>query len=185
MKLNVKYDINVACRIILKETLVALEIPYESIRLGEVELVGDVSTEKLAHLNIALSKYGIEILDNQKNILIQKTKDAIIELVYREEGMPAVKISSYLSDKMNYSYSYLSSLFSEVTYTSIENFIILQKIERAKQLIIREDLTLTEISHLLSYSSVAYLSNQFKKTTGLSPTSFQAIVRKRRKNEKS
>ena len=94
-------------------------------------------------------------------------------------------MSSFLSEKLNYSYSYLSSLFSEVTYTSIENFIILQKIERAKRLIIEGEYTLTEISDMLSYSSVAYLSAQFKKTTGLTPTSFQSIVKKMRKNKTS
>ena len=185
MKLNIKYDMNIASRVILMEQLEKLAIPYESIKFGEVEFRDDLTDEQVSNLNIALHKYGIEILDNQKNVLVQKTKDAIVELINSDEGSSALKMSSFLSEKLNYSYSYLSSLFSEVTYTSIENFIILQKIERAKRLIIEGEYTLTEISDMLSYSSVAYLSAQFKKTTGLTPTSFQSIVKKMRKNKTS
>ena len=183
MKLNIKYDINIALRIILKEQLENLELPYDSVSLGEIEFMDEISAEKITSLSLALHKYGIEVIDNQKNILIQRTKDAIIELVYSNEESSALKMSAYLSEKLNYSYSYLSNLFSEITHTSIENFTILQKIERAKQLIIEDNLTLTEIAYLLSYSSVAYLSTQFKKTTGLTPSSFQSIVKRKSKNK--
>jgi AraC-like DNA-binding protein len=100
-------------------------------------------------------------------------------MVFKEDKLPESKISAYISDKLNLSHSYLSKIFSEITYSSIENFIILQRIERAKQLIIEENLTLTEVAWKLNYSSTAHLSNQFKKTTGLTPTQFQRIVQKR------
>jgi AraC-like DNA-binding protein len=183
MKLNVKYDMNVACKAILKEQVENLNIAYKSISLGEIEFKESITSEQLEQLNAGLSKYGIEIIDSQKNALIQKTKDVIIEMIYREENLPSIKISDYISNKVNYSYGYLSTLFSEITYSSIENFIILQKIERAKQLILAEDLSLTEIAYRLSYSSVAHLSAQFKKTTGLTPSAFQSIIKKRRAKE--
>jgi len=182
MNLHFKYDINTACRAILKEKLEQSGIPYEAINLGEVELKNNISSEKLAMLNEGLKIYGIEIFDDQKSDIIQKTKDVIIEMVNREEDLPAVKISAYIAERVNYSYGYLAALFSEITYTSIENFIILQKIEKVKQMILAEDLTLTEIAHRLNYSSVAHLSGQFKKTTGLTPSSFQSIIKKRRAN---
>ena len=111
--------------------------------------------------------------------MVQKIKDAIVEMVFSEKGVN-VKASVYLAEKLNHSYGYMSSLFSEVTYTSIENFIILQKIERAKQLIINDKMTLTEIAYKLNYSSVAHLSTQFKNTTGITPSQFQKIIQKRR-----
>ncbi|MGL6126435.1 helix-turn-helix domain-containing protein, partial [Chryseobacterium artocarpi] len=112
--------------------------------------------------------------------LVQKIKDAIVELVFSDEIIP-VKASIYISEKLNHSYGYLSNLFSEVAFTSIENFIILQKIEHAKALIIRNKQSLTEIAHKLNYSSVAHLSTQFKNTTGITPSQFQKIVGKRRR----
>jgi len=179
MRLYIKYDINIAVRKILREQLDKLGLQYQLAGIGEVEIEGAVSSKLHVQLNTALSKYGIEIVTNQKSALIQKIKDAIVEMVYLEEKLPTSKISSFLAGKLNHSYGYLSNLFSEVTHTSIENFIIMQKIERAKQLIIADELTLTEISYKLNYSSVAHLSNQFKKTTGLTPSAFQRIIKKR------
>ncbi len=182
MKLHVKYDIQTACKAILKEQLEQAGLLYKAINSSEVELKNQIGAEELAKLNANLKTYGIEILDDQKNDVIQKTKDVIIEMVNREEYLPPIKISAYIADKVKYSYGYLAALFSEVTFTSIENFIILQKIERVKQMILAGDLTLTEIAFKLHYSSVAHLSTQFKKTTGLTPTSFQSIIKKRRAN---
>ncbi len=128
----------------------------------------------------SLDIYGIEIVENQKTILIQKIEDAIVDMVFNEDTSVNVKSSVYLSEKLNHSYGYLSNIFSEVTYTSIENFLIIQKIEHTKQLIINNQLSLTEIAFKLNYSSVAHLSSQFKNTTGITPSAFQRIINKRR-----
>lgn len=182
MKLHIKYDINIACKVILQEQLDKLEMPYEITGLGEIEIKGKISPTNYKELELSLKKYGIGIIDNPKNAFIQKIKDTIVDMVYREDKLPNAKMSAYLADKLNHSYSYLSSLFSEVTYSSIENFIILQKIERAKDLIVEGKLTLTEVAWQLNYSSVAHLSNQFKKTTDLTPTAFQRIIKKRKES---
>ena len=179
MKLYIKYDINLACKVILQEHLERLGLEYELKELGEVEILTPLTPDVQKELDEGLERYGIRIVSNHKNTLIEKTKDIIIEMIYEKEKLPNTNISTYLADRLNHSYGYISNLFSEVTYSSIENFIIIQKIERAKQLVIEGELTLTEISYQLNYSSVAHLSNQFKKTTGLTPTSFQRIIKKR------
>jgi AraC-like DNA-binding protein len=179
MKLSVKYDYNVICRKVLQEQLERLHISHVINSLGEVTIKENLDGARHDQLISALAEYGIEVVTNQKSALVQKIKDTIIELIHSDEEMPNVTMSVYLSEKLNHSYSYLSSLFSEYCYTSIENFIIIQKIERAKQLLLEDKLTLTQISYQLNYSSVAHLSNQFKKTTGLTPSAFQRIVRKR------
>jgi AraC-like DNA-binding protein len=181
MKLHIKYDTVTACKVILQEQLEKLGIAYELSSLGEVELKKAVTYTQHKDLNVALKKYGIEILDDQRSIFVQKIKDTIIELVNSEERLPSAKFSDFLAHKLNHSYGHISKIFSDVTYTSIENFIILQKIERAKQLVIAGELTLTEIAWQLNYSSVQHLSNQFKKTTGITPTAFQRIIKMRRK----
>lgn len=180
MKFYIKYDINMACKTILQEQLDKLQIKYAITGFGEVELKEAVDTEKLRQLTADLGHYGMEIVESQKSILVQKIKDSIIEMVYIEDKLPNENISSYLADKLKHSYGYISNLFSDVTYTSIEKYIILQKTERAKQLIISGDLTFTEIAWKLNYSSVAHFSNQFKNTTGLTPSAFQRIINKRR-----
>lgn len=180
MKLYVKYDIHNAVNVIINEKLTELGIQFELGGLGEIEILSEVNETQLLEMTESLSKYGIDIVDNLKGTLVQKTKDVIREMIYKEEGLPTSKISSYIAEKVNRSYGYLHNLFAENTYTSIGNYIILQKIERAKQLIMEGDLTLTEISYKLSYSSVAHLSYQFKKTTGLTPSAFQRIIKRRR-----
>lgn len=180
MKLYIKYDINLACRVILQEQLERLDIKYQLLDLGEIEFTETISQHTFEDLRNSLSRYGIELLDNQKSQLIQRIKDTIVEMIYEKDKLPTSTISSYLSDKLNLSYGYISNIFSEHTYTSIENYIIMQKIERAKKLIIEDGLTLTEVSYKLNYSSVAHLSGQFKKTTGLTPSMFKRIVDKRR-----
>lgn len=179
MNLYIKYDMHMACKKILQEQLDKLQLKYSFIGFGEIEIKEEISDSLLTQLNASLNHYGIEIVENQKNILVEKIKAAIIEMVYLEDKLPTSKISVYLAEKVNHRYGYISNLFSDVTYTSIENFIILQKIERAKQLIITNELTFTEIAWILNYSSVAHFSNQFKNVTGLSPTSFQRIISKR------
>ncbi len=182
MKLSVKYDISVTCRRVLQDQLEKLRIPHVINGLGEVTLQESLPPLKQQALIEALKEYGIELVTDQKAALVQKIKDTIIDLIHSEEDLPNVTMSVYLSEQLNHSYSYLSSLFSESCYTSIENFIILQKIERAKQMLAANEYTLTQISYLLNYSSVAHLSHQFKKTTGLTPSAFQRIIKKRTPN---
>ncbi len=182
MNILIKYDISLTCKAILQEQLQKLDIGYSIIGLNEIEFTKLLSTEQLEQLKSNFEKYGIEIIDNQKAALVQKIRDTIIEMVWKDDVLPNVTTSAYLAEKLNHSYGYLSNLFSEITYTTIENFIIFQKIERAKQMTISENFTLTEISYQLNYSSVAHLSNQFKKTTGLTPSAFQRIIKKKREN---
>ncbi|MES2544251.1 MAG: helix-turn-helix domain-containing protein [Bacteroidota bacterium] len=181
MKLHIKFDSIVTSKIILQEQLDKLDIKYHLLNLGEVEIKAKISDSTLKELHANLSHYGITVLDDQKSQFIQKIKDTIIEMVYEKDKLPLTTISYYLADKLNFSYGYIANIFSEYTFTSIENFIIIQKIERAKKLILEEELTLTEISYELNYSSLAHLSNQFKKVTGLTPSTFKRIVDKKRK----
>ena len=180
MKVFVKFDFNAVCTKILEEKLSESSLKFKVLAFGEIEFLESVPNEKMNLFIESIRPYGIEIVEDQKTVLIQKIKDAIIDMVFNEDTSISVKSSVYLSDKLNHSYGYLSNLFSEITYTSIENFIILQKIEHTKQLIINNQLTLTEIAFKLNYSSVAHLSSQFKNTTGITPSAFQRIIKKRR-----
>lgn len=180
MKLYIKYDINIACRVIVQEQLDRLNIEYQLMEFGEIEISDSVTDDTFAELQHELSRYGIEIINNQKSQLVQRIKDTITEMIYEKDKLPTSTISNYLADQLNLSYGYIANVFSEYTYTSIENFIIIQKIERAKKLIVEDGLTLTEVSYKLNYSSVAYLSAQFKKVTGLTPSMFKRIVDRRR-----
>lgn len=183
MKLQIKYDINIACKVIMQENLDRLGVPYEITGIGEIEVKGILSANQYKELEESIKRYGIVLISDPKNGIAQKIKDVIIEMVYLEGKLPNSNISDYISDKMNLSYGHISTIFSEVTYTSIGNFIILQRIEYAKQLISEGKLTLTEVAWKLNYSSVAHLSNQFKKTTGLTPSSFQRIIKKRKESD--
>lgn len=179
MKIYVKFDISAICNKVLEDRLTDQGLKYRLLSFGEVEFPEGISAEQLSELSDNLGEYGAEIIENQKTALVQKIKDAIREMVFSDVNIN-VKASVYLADKLKHSYGYLSNLFSEVTYTSIENFIILQKIEYAKQLIVHNRLSLTEIADKLNYSSVAHLSTQFKNTTGITPSQFQKIIEKRR-----
>ena len=164
----------------MQEQCAKLELPYTINGFGEIEIKGIISDATYKELEQNLIKYGIEIIDNPKNIFTQKIKDAIVEMVYLEEVCNNVNISENLAKKLFKSYGYIAKIFSEVTYTSISNFIILQKIERAKQMIIEGKHSLTEISYVLGYSSVAHLSHQFKDVIGLTPTAYQRIIEKKK-----
>ncbi|MFN3639277.1 MAG: helix-turn-helix domain-containing protein [Flavobacterium sp.] len=181
MKAYLKFDYTILTSKILEEKLTELDLDFSITGFGEVEFENTINPSKLNKISKKLSEYGIEIIESQKNILVQKIKDTIAKMVNSEEPI-SVKSSIYLSEKLNLSYGFLSNLFSEVTFTSIENYIIIQKIELAKNLIIKEELTLTEIAFKLNYSSVAHLSTQFKKITGITPSLFQRIITKRRAN---
>ena len=178
MKIYIKYNLKAACEKILQEQLDTLDLRYALVAFGEVELKENIPNDKLKQLSSKLGNYGIEIVESHKSVLVQKIKNAIIEMVYMDEKLPNSKISSYLADKIGHSYGYISNLFSEITYTSIANFIALQKTERAKQLIMTNELTFTEIAWKLNYSSVAHFSTHFKDATGITPTAFQRIMNK-------
>jgi len=180
MKLYLKFDINVVCKKVLQEQLDSLNIDYSVVGFGEVDIQTSIPTDKLKTLQNNLSSYGISVVETHKSILVQKIKDAITEMIYSDEKISNEKTSVYLADKIGQSYGYISNLFSDVTYTSIANFIILQKVERAKQLILTNELTITEIAWKLNYSSVAHFSNQFKNATGLTPSAFLRIIDKRK-----
>jgi len=177
--LNFRFDIHWACRIIMEKEFQKLGINYRFLGSGEVEIQSEIDNATVLELKNNLSEYGISILENPKESLILQIKEVIKEMIDNENANPSSKTSAYLSEKLNVGYSYISTVFSEMTLSTIENYIILQKIEKAKQMIIQGELTLTEIAHQLNYSSVAHLSNQFKKTTGLTPSAFQRIIKKK------
>lgn len=185
MKVFVKFDFNTLCKKVLENKLDEFGLAYRITNFGEIDLQEALSKEKRQVLEKKFNEYGITIIENQKSALVQKIKDAIIEMVYSDETIN-VKSSVYLSEKLGHSYGYISNVFSDVTFTSIENYIILQKIELAKQLLLIDQLSLTEIANRLNYSSVAHLSAQFKNFTGITPSQFQKIIVKRReKNMKT
>jgi AraC-like DNA-binding protein len=180
MKIFVKFNFNVICNKVLEDKLNELDVKFRILGFGEVEILQKLTDEKEQNLHILFKDYGIDVVENEKIILVQKVKDAIREIVFNSDEALNIKTSVYLAEKLGHSYGYLSNLFSEITYTSIENFIILQKIEYAKQLILTTNLSLTEIAFNLNYSSVAHLSTQFKNTTGITPSTFQRIISKRK-----
>jgi len=180
MNLFVKYNLETTCRTILQEQLDKFSFEYTITGMGCVKFNDRIPMDQYQKLTAELNRYGIEIIDNQKAILVQKIKETILSMLQYSDSMPLMKISSYLSEKLGESYRTLSQVFSEVCHLSIESFIIIHKIELVKQLMVSENLSLTEISYRLHYSSVAHLSNQFKKITGLTPTTFNKIVRTKR-----
>ncbi len=182
MRIYLKFDQAIAFKKLVSDLMKNSGVKYELIGNNELSLQRKLSNDDYNKLCAVFAEYGIEFVENQKNTLVQKIKDAITEMIYSDNGPPASKVSVYLAEKLGHSYGYLANVFSEVTYSSIENFIILQKIERVKELLMIDQLTLTEISFKLHYSSVAHLSGQFKKTTGLTPSAFQKIIRLRRNN---
>lgn len=182
MKLYIKYMVSLRCKMLVKEELKKLGINCISVDLGMVEIQGGITDEQLETFAKNLKKSGLELLNDKKNILVEKIKSVIVEMIHYEDEVPKVNDSDYISEKLGYDYTYLSNTFSEVKGTTIQHYIIMHKIERAKELLLYDELTLTEIAHKLHYSSVAHLSNQFKKSTGLTPTYFKELKEKRLKN---
>ena len=171
----------IRCQIVVKTELEKLGLRYLEVKIGEVRTMEDVSREKLDQLDIALKKSGLQLMDDKKSILVEKIKAAVIELVHYTEDQIKTNLSDYLSEKLNYDYTYLANLFSEVKGTTIEKFYLTHKIEKVKELIVYDELSLSEIAYKLHYSSVSHLSNQFKKITGLSPSHFKKLKNKRRR----
>jgi len=163
------------CKMLVKDELKKLGLHFIIVDLGEIEIMEELSEAQRTELKAVLLLSGLELMDDKKAILIEKIKTVIIEMVHYVDELPKVNYSDYLSEKVHYDYTYLSNIFSEVKGITIQQYIIVQKIERVKELLLYEELNLTEISYKMNYSSVAHLSNQFKKITGLTPSHFKQL----------
>ena len=172
--------VSIRCKMLVKSELERLDVPYKTVELGEIELEENISNQKRDELREALLRSGLVLMEDKKSILVEKIKTIIIEMIHYSDELPEVNYSLYVSQKLNLNYTYLANLFAEVKGTTIEHFIIIHKIEKVKELIIYDELTLTEIAGLMQYSSVAHLSKQFKKITGLTPSHFKQLKNKRR-----
>lgn len=168
------------CQMVVKSELTRLGLHYTNVKIGEADVVENLLPEQKKKLDQELRRYGLQLLNNRKNILVEKIKAAIIELVHFSDDEIKMNLSDYLSDKLHYDYTYLANIFSQVKGTTIEQFHLLHKIEKVKELIVYEELNMTEIAYKMHYSSVAHMSNQFKKFTGLTPTQFKNLAYKRR-----
>ena len=182
MKLYIKYMVSLRCKMMVKEQLKNLGINYVVVDLGQVEILEDITEEQREQLSINLMKSGLELLENKKSILIEKIKNVITEMIHYTDVLPKVNYSDYISEKLGYDYTYLANTFSEVKGMTIQQFIIIHKIEKVKELILYDELSLAEISYKLHYSSPAHLSNQFKKVTGLTPSFYKKMKQKRDEN---
>lgn len=180
MKLYIKYMVSTRCKMVVKDELKKMGLHFIVVDLGEVDIMENLSSEQRNQLKKELLVSGLELMDDKRAVLIEKIKNVIIEMVHYSDELPKVNYSDYISEKLNHDYTYLSNIFSEVKGITIQQFIIEHKIERAKELLLYDELNLTEISYKLNYSSVAHLSNQFKKVTGLSPSHFKQLKDKRR-----
>ncbi len=170
----------IRCKMVVREELGKLGLHHFVVELGEAEVFDHVSNEKYIQLKTALLRSGLELMDDKKSVLIQKIKNVIVELVHYSEDPLLIKFSEYLSQKLQLDYTYMANLFSEVQGTTIEKFYIAHKLERVKELLVYDELNLTEIAYLMHYSSVAHLSAQFKKVIGLTPSHFKKLKEKRR-----
>jgi len=165
---------------LVKEELTKLGLHFMVVDLGEVEIMETLDQTQLLALKAALATSGLELMDDKKSVLIEKIKIVITEMIHFTEEQPKVNYSDYISQALNYDYTYLSNIFSEIKGITIQQFIIIHKIEKAKELILYDELNLTEIAYKLHYSSVAHLSNQFKKITGLTPSHYKQLKDRKR-----
>lgn len=182
MKLYIKYMVSLRCKMMVKDELEKLNIQFANIDLGVVETLQEIPKKKLNQLKQNLLKSGLELLDDKRSILIEKIKNVVVEMIHYSDELPRVNYSDYISEKLGYDYTYLANTFSEVKGITLQQFIIIHKIERVKELLMYDELNLTEISYKLNYSSVAHLSNQFKKITGFSPSYYKQLKLKRKNN---
>lgn len=170
------------CKMMVKEKLEKNNIIYQQIELGEVEMENGVTEAQLNQFEIDINQVGFEIIDDYKKQIIEKVKKLIIDLVHYQDELIQINLSEYLSQQINHDYAYISNLFSEVQGTTIEKYYITNRIERVKELLVYNQLSISEIAHKMGYSSVAYLSNQFKKITGFTPSYFKELKYHKRKN---
>jgi len=172
--------VSLRCKMLVKEELKNLEIQFGNVQLGAVEILGGLTTEKREKLKHNLKLSGLELMDDKRAMLIEKIKIVITEMVHYNDDLPKINYSDYISQVMNYDYTYLANIFSEVQGVTIEHYIIAHKIEKVKELLLYDELNLSEISYKMNYSSVSHLSAQFKKVTGLTPTFFKNLANKKR-----
>ena len=180
LKLYIKYMVSMRCKMVVKEEIKKLGLHFILVDMGVVDIMEDITAVQREQIRVGLHKSGLELMDDRKAVLIEKIKNVIIEMVHYSDEIPKINFSEYLFEKLHYDYTYLANLFSEVQGITIEKFIITHKIERVKELIIYDELNLSEIAWKMHYSSVAHLSNQFKKITGLTPSHFKKLKDKRR-----
>ncbi|KAA9039414.1 helix-turn-helix transcriptional regulator [Ginsengibacter hankyongi] len=181
MMLYIKNMVCSRCKMVVKDELIKFGLHPKNIELGEVEVEEDLNDENKNQLNIILQSFGFELIDDKKSRLIEKVKNSIVDLVHYSEEQINTTFSEYISRKLHHDYNYLSNLFSEVEGTTIEKYFIAQKIEKVKELLKYDELSLSEIADRLGYSSVAYLSNQFKKQTGLTPSFYKSLKQIKRR----
>ncbi|MBP7398397.1 MAG: helix-turn-helix transcriptional regulator [Chitinophagales bacterium] len=174
--------VSLRCKMMVQEELKKLGLKYVVVDLGSVEVLEDITEMQREQLKINLLKSGLELMDDKKAILIEKIKNVITEMIHYSDELPKENYSDYISKKLGYDYTYLANTFSEVKGITIQQFIIIHKIEKVKELLLYDELNLTEISYKLDYSSVAHLSNQFKKITGLTPSFYKQLKQKRKAN---
>ena len=172
--------VSTRCKMVVKEELKKLGLHY-IVEMGVADIMETITADQHDQIKVALAKSGLELMDDKKAVLIERIKNTIIEMVHHTDELPKINFSDYLSEKLQFDYTYMSNLFSEIQGITIEKFIINHKIERVKELIIYDELNLTEIAWNMHYSSVSHLSNQFKKITGLTPSHFKKLKNKRRK----
>ena len=182
MKLYIKFMVSLRCKLMVKEELKKLGLNYVVVDLGVAEILEDISKEQREQLGKNLLKSGLELLEDKKSILLEKIKNVITEMIHYSDELPKVNYSDYIGEKLGYDYTYLSNIFSEVKGITIQQFIIIHKIERVKELLLYDEFSLSEISYKLHYSSPAHLSNQFKRVTGLTPSFFKKMKLKRNRN---
>ncbi len=180
MKLFIKNMVCIRCKMVVKDELSKLGLRPVIVELGEAEIMENISASQREQIKTALLRSGLELMDDKKSVLIEKIKNIIVELVHYSEEPLTINFSEYLSRQLNHDYTYLANLFSEVQGITIEKFFIAHKIERVKELLVYNELNLTEIAYKMHYSSVAHLSTQFKKVTGLTPSHFKQLKDKRR-----
>lgn len=180
MRLFFKNMVSNQCKLFVKSELEKLGFHVTEVELCEVEIDGSLCKGKINLLNSVLKKSGIALIDDNKSILVEKIKMIIIELIHYSEKQIKTNLSIYLSEKLHYDYTYLANLFSENQGISIERFLLTHRIEKAKELLVYDELNITEIAERLHYSSVGHLSNQFRKITGLAPSQYKRLKIKRR-----
>ena len=176
--------VSLRCKLMVKQELKKLGIKYKGLDLGTVELLENIDKKQREQLKTNLLKSGLELMDDKKSILIEKIKNVITQMIHYTDELPKVNYSDYISEQLGYDYTYLANTFSEVKGITIQQYIIINKIEKVKELLLYDELNLAEISYKLHYSSAAHLSNQFKKITGLTPSYYKKLRKKRNNLEK-